>query len=71
MDYPLFVCRNEHVAEANIQDGLKYLNSIFAWPKVKTDAQIILQNIVSPAELMFGSYERQLQGTLSSFVSRY
>ena len=44
---------DEHAAEANIQDGLKYLNSILLGLKSKTDAQIILQNIVSPAEQMF------------------
>ena len=32
---------DEHAAEANIQDGLKYLNSILLGLKSKTDAQII------------------------------
>ena len=60
---------DEDVAKANIQDSLKYLNNVLFGLKSKTDAQIILQNIASPSEMMFGSFERQLPGTLSSFVS--
>lgn len=60
---------DEDAAESNIQDSLKYLNNVLFGLKSKTDAQIILQNIASPAEMMFGSFERQLPGTLSSFVS--
>tara|TARA_B110000483_G_scaffold243073_1_gene331195 strand:+ start:1446 stop:3335 length:1890 start_codon:yes stop_codon:yes gene_type:complete len=60
---------DKYAAEANIQDSFKYLNNVLTGLKSKTGAQIIMQNIVSPAELTFGSYERQLSGTLSSFVS--
>ena len=60
---------DEDVAEENIQDSLKYLSNVLFGLKSKTDAQIILQNIASPAEMMFGSFERQLPGTLSWFVS--
>ena len=59
---------DEHVAEENIQDSFKYLNNVLQGLKSKTGAQIIVQNIVPPAELIFGSYERQLPGTLSSFI---
>lgn len=56
-------------AKKNIQESVAYLENIVQALKSKSGAQIIIQNIVPPSDLIFGSYERQLPGTLAYFAN--
>lgn len=66
---PFISCPGDkNFSKKNIHDCIEYLNKVIQGLKSKTGAQIIMQNFVSPTEQIFGSYERRLEGTLSSFV---
>ncbi|MBX9837109.1 MAG: HAD-IIIC family phosphatase, partial [Silvanigrellaceae bacterium] len=62
---------NKEAAERNLQDCLKYTTTIVRSLITKTGAQIILQNIAPPVEVLFGSYERRLPGTLAWLISNF
>lgn len=57
-------------ADANVQACLSYLRSVIEALRAKTDAQIILQNIAPPGEMLSGSYEGRLPGTLAWLIAR-
>lgn len=58
----------ESRASKNVQECLAYLDSLIGSLHKKTSAQIILQNIVPPVELLAGSFERRLPGSLSWLI---
>jgi FkbH-like protein len=56
-------------AKKNVQECLKYIKSIIKSLRIKTGAQIILQNIAPPVEALSGSYEGRLPGTINWLIS--
>ena len=50
-------------AERNVQECISYIKSIIEALQAKTGAKIIIQNIVSSGESIFGNYEARLPGT--------
>lgn len=61
---------NRVAADKNIQDCLAYVKSVIQSLSTNTGAQIILQNIAPPVDMLFGSYEGRLPGTLSWLIAR-
>lgn len=57
-------------ADKNIKDCLSYIKSVVESLRIKTGAQIILQNIAPPVEVISGNYEGRLPGTLSWLIAR-
>ena len=51
------------MSKKNVIDCFNYIRNIILEIRKKTNSHIILQNIVAPTELIFGSYESQLVGT--------
>ena len=61
---------NRIAAEKNVQECLYYVRSVVQSLRTNTGAQIILQNIAPPVEMLFGSFEGRLPGTLSWLIAR-
>lgn len=57
-------------ADRNVKDCLSLIKSVTESLQTKTGAQILLQNIAPPVELLLGSYEGRLPGTPSWLCSR-
>ena len=57
-------------ATTSVNDCFEYVKSVIEAIRVKTGAQIILQNIAPPVESLFGSYEGRLPGTISWQIAR-
>jgi len=57
-------------AEQNVQDCIKYLKKICDSMHSKTGAKIILQNIARPSDMLFGSFESQLPGTITWLINQ-
>jgi len=57
-------------AENNVQECLSFIKKLIESLRKKTDAQVILQNIVPPVELMSGSFEGRLPGTIHWLIQR-
>ncbi|MBC7489766.1 MAG: HAD-IIIC family phosphatase [Glaciimonas sp.] len=57
-------------ADKTLHECLVYIKSLIESLRTKTGAQVILQNIVAPAEVLFGSYEGRLPGTLQWLITR-
>jgi FkbH-like protein len=55
-------------AEEIVQNCIQYLQLICSNLQKKTNAKILLQNIVPPIESYFGSFERGLYGTLQWII---
>ncbi len=69
--FPLLPTPGDHLAaDVNIKDCLSYIKSVIESLRTKTGAQIILQNIAPPVEVLSGSYEGRLPGTLSWLIAR-
>jgi FkbH-like protein len=68
---PLIASPGDVVAATkNVQDCVSYVKSVIESVRVKTDSQIILQNIVPPPDNIFGSYEGRLPGTIPWLIRR-
>jgi FkbH-like protein len=68
---PLKPCPGDReAAEKNVTECLAYLQTVTQSLRVKTGAQIILQNIAPPAELLSGSFEGRLPGTTAWLLQR-
>jgi FkbH-like protein len=57
-------------AQQTVDDCIHYIKSVVSAVRQKTGAQIILQNIVPAGQDIFGSFERQLPGTMSWLTTR-
>lgn len=68
---PLRPCPGNIVkAENNVQECLSFIKKIIESLRKKTDAQVLLQNIVPPVELLSGSFEGRLPGTIPWLIQR-
>jgi FkbH-like protein len=68
---PLKPCPGDReAAKKNVTECLAYLQTVTQSLRVKTGAQIILQNIAPPAELLSGSFEGRLPGTTAWLLQR-
>lgn len=68
---PLKPCPGDReAAEKNVAECLAYLQAVTQALRVKTGAQMILQNIAPPVELLSGSFEGRLPGTTSWLLQR-
>jgi FkbH-like protein len=68
---PLRPCPGDIVeAEKNIQECLSFIKKLIESLRKKTEAQVILQNIVPPVELLSGSFEGRLPGTIPWLIQR-
>lgn len=68
---PLKPCPGDReAAETNVAECLAYLQAVTQSLRVKTGAQIILQNIAPPVELLSGSFEGRLPGTTAWLLQR-
>lgn len=68
---PLKPCPGDHsAAKKNIKECISYIQMVTNALRSKTGAQIILQNIASPPELLSGNFEGRLPGTLSWLIQR-
>ena len=68
---PLKPCPGDReAAEKNVTECLAYLKAVTQALRLKTGAQIILQNIAPPVELLSGSFEGRLPGTTSWLLQR-
>jgi len=68
---PLRPCPGDLVeAENNIRECLSFIKTLVESLRKKTGAQIILQNIVPPVELLSGSFEGRLPGTIPWIIQR-
>lgn len=66
---PLRPCPGDRVAaENNVKECLRFVQSLTKSLKLKTGAHIILQNIAPPVELLSGSFEGSLPGTLTWLI---
>ena len=54
----------------NVQDCLAYIRSVIESVRIKSGAQILVQNFAMPAESLSGSYEGRLPGTLTWLLNR-
>ena len=57
-------------AQKNVQDCIKYLEKISDSMYSKTGSKIILQNFARPIDMLFGSFESRLPGTMSWLVNQ-
>jgi FkbH-like protein len=68
---PLKPCPGDReAAEKNVAECLAYLQAVTHALRLKTGAQMILQNIAPPVELLSGSFEGRLPGTTSWLLQR-
>ena len=68
---PLKPCPGDReAAEKNVAECLAYLQAVTQALRLKTGAQMILQNIPPPVELLSGSFEGRLPGTTSWLLQR-
>ncbi len=56
--------------EAIAKKCFEYITNIVSSLQTKTSQKIIVQNIVTPMENIYGSYERRLSGTKKSIISK-
>jgi FkbH-like protein len=55
-------------AKINVKECISYIQTITSALRSKTGAQIIIQNIAPPAELLSGNFEGRLPGTLTWLI---
>ena len=68
---PLRPCPGDLVAaENNVQECMSFIKTLIESLRKKTNSQIILQNIVPPVELLSGSFEGRLPGTIPWLIQR-
>jgi len=68
---PLRPCPgNLFEAENNVRECLSFIKTLIESLRKKTEAQVILQNIVPPVELLSGSFEGRLPGTIPWLIQR-
>ena len=68
---PLRPCPGDLVAaENNVRECLSFIKTLIESLQKKTEAQVILQNIVPPVELLSGSFEGRLPGTIPWLIQR-
>jgi FkbH-like protein len=68
---PFKACPGDReAAEKNVTECLTYIQAIIQAVRLKTGAQIILQNLAPPVELLSGSFEGRLPGTLYWLIQR-